>query len=148
VLASGLAWFSQMSADGTFLTDVLGPSLVMGAGAGLAFVSTVVTATSGARGENAGLASGLITTAQQFGASLGLAVVVAIAAARTAQALVRGEPASAVALTEGYRAGMLIAAGFGLLGALLSTVLLRVLNQPDASTPTVGIANYVEDSLS
>ncbi|MGH3241397.1 MAG: MFS transporter, partial [Spirillospora sp.] len=86
VTGVGLAWFSRMSVDGSFLVDVLGPSIVIGVGSGLAFVTTTVGATSVTRQEEAGLASGLFNTAQQVGGSLGLAVVVAIATARTTDA--------------------------------------------------------------
>ncbi|TDB90464.1 MFS transporter [Actinomadura sp. KC216] len=125
VTAAGLAWFSRMSASGGFLTDVLGPTLVIGVGAGLAFVTTTVGATSAARPEQAGLASGLFNTAQQVGGSLGLAAVVAISTARTTGALADGERVAAVALTDGYRAGMLAAAAVALAASLLTAVLLR-----------------------
>ncbi|MBE1533290.1 MFS transporter [Actinomadura algeriensis] len=124
VTSAGLAWFSRMSPDGGFVTDVLGPTLLIGVGAGLAFVTTTVGATSGARPEQAGLASGLFNTAQQFGGSLGLAVVVAISTTRTADVLAGGERAAAVALTEGYRAGMLAAAAVALAAGLLAAVLV------------------------
>ncbi|MEW2359747.1 MFS transporter [Spirillospora sp. NPDC029432] len=120
VTAAGLAWFSRMSPDGGFLTDVLGPTLVIGVGAGLAFVTTTVGATSAASPEQAGLASGLFNTAQQVGGSIGLAAVVAISTARTAGALADGERVMTAALTDGYRAGMLAAAGIALAAALLA----------------------------
>jgi EmrB/QacA subfamily drug resistance transporter len=124
VTAAGLAWFSRMSADGSFLVDVLGPSLVIGVGSGLAFVTTTVGATSTDRADEAGLASGIFNTAQQFGGSLGLAVVVAIATAKTTDVFKGGERVPAVALTEGYSVGMLTAAGIALVGGLLAVVLL------------------------
>ena len=34
LFAGGIAWLSQITADGSYLTDVLGPSLVIGAGLG------------------------------------------------------------------------------------------------------------------
>lgn len=124
VTAAGLAWFSRMSPDGGFTTDVLGPTLLIGTGAGLAFVTTTIGATSGTRPEQAGLASGLFNTAQQVGGSLGLATVVAISTARTADVLAGGERAATVALTEGYRAGMLAAAAVALAAGVLAAVLV------------------------
>ncbi|WP_262401423.1 hypothetical protein [Actinomadura sp. CNU-125] len=120
VTAAGLAWFSRMSADGSFTVDVLGPTLLIGVGAGLAFVTTTIGATSGTRPEQAGLASGLFNTAQQFGGSLGLAAVVAISTAVTADAAGTG----IAALTEGYRAGMLTAAALALAASVLAVVLV------------------------
>lgn len=140
ITGAGLAWFSRMSADGGFLTDVLGPTLVIGVGAGLAFVTTTVGATSGTRPEQAGLASGLFNTAQQVGGSLGLAAVVAISTSRTAGAVAGGERDPAAALTEGYGAGMLTAAGIALAAGLLSAVLVprrpAPAPGPEAAEPT------------
>jgi EmrB/QacA subfamily drug resistance transporter len=134
ITAAGLAWFSRMSANGGFVTDVLGPTLVIGVGSGLAFVTTTVGATSGAQPEQAGLASGLFTTAQQFGGSLGLAVVVAVATARTTDALSGGEHVVAVALTQGYRAGMLAAAAIALAAALLAAAVMPGRTAADSAT--------------
>jgi EmrB/QacA subfamily drug resistance transporter len=133
ITAVGLAWFSRMSADGSFLADVLGPSLVIGVGSGLAFVTTTVAATSNTRPEQAGLASGLFATAQQFGGALALAVVVAVATARTAGVFNSGEPVAAVALTEGYQVGMLLAAGVAAAAGLLALVVIP----SRAATPPV-----------
>lgn len=38
VLATGLLWLARLPVDGAFLTDLLGPSVLIGAGLGLAFV--------------------------------------------------------------------------------------------------------------
>lgn len=127
-----------MSPDGGFLTDVLGPTLVIGVGAGLAFVTTTVGATSGTRPEQAGLASGLFNTAQQVGGSLGLAAVVAISTARTSGALAGGERIVTVALTDGYRTGMLVASAVALGASLLTLILLP--RRPAASPATAPVA--------
>ena len=147
VLAAGLAWFSRMSVDGSFLADVLGPALVIGVGGGLAFVTTTVGATSGAGQEQSGLASGLFNTAQQFGGSLGLAVVVAIATARTAHVLQDGEGVAAAALTEGYRLGMLAAAGVALVGGLAALALIQGRSAPPNSQDAADAAVPVDVKL-
>ena len=56
----------------------------------------------------AGLASGLITTAQQIGGAVGLAVISAVAASYTAS-LTHDSPPQA--LTSGYDLAMAVAAG-------------------------------------
>ncbi len=48
VVAGGLWWFGAVSPDGSFPGDLLGPSLVVGIGAGAVWVSSMVAATSGA----------------------------------------------------------------------------------------------------
>src|SRR5215207_429696 len=72
ITAAGLVWFSQVDADGSFLGDILFPSLLAAIGLGLAFVSMKVAAVSGVEPHEAGLASGLINTSQQIGGALGL----------------------------------------------------------------------------
>jgi EmrB/QacA subfamily drug resistance transporter len=132
VTAAGLAWFSRVSADGSFLVDILGPTLVIGLGSGLVFVTTPVAATAGIRPEQAGLASGLFNTAQQFGGTVGLAAVVAIATAVTTASADGGQRDASVALTDGYQAGVLAAAAVALLAAALATFVLP--RRPPAPT--------------
>src|SRR5436190_13673579 len=40
LIAVALVWFSQISVDGGFLADILGPSLLAAVGLGFSFVST------------------------------------------------------------------------------------------------------------
>lgn len=120
VAAAGLVWFAQVSPGGSFMADILGPSLVTGLGLAFAFVAGTIAATSGVSGEQAGLASGLVNTSQQIGGALGLALLIALATART-DAVDAAQP---VALAEGYQAGFLGGAGLALLGALLTVLLL------------------------
>ena len=120
VAAGGLLWFAQVSAGGSFMADILGPSIVTGFGLAFAFVAGTIAATSGVSGEQAGLASGLVNTSQQIGGALGLAVLIALATARTDAV----DAAQAMALTEGYQAGFLGGAALALLGVLLSVLLL------------------------
>jgi Na+/melibiose symporter-like transporter len=120
VAACGLLWFAQVSAGGSFMADILGPSIVTGFGLAFAFVAGTIAATSGVSGEQAGLASGLVNTSQQIGGALGLAVLIALSTART-DAVDAGQ---AVALAEGYQAGFLGGAALAVLGALLTLLLL------------------------
>ena len=122
LLTGGLLWFAGLSADGSFLADVLGPSLLAGAGMGLAGVALTITATSGIRAQESGLASGLLTTSQPIAGALGLAVLVPIAAS-TAAAHV-GSPTSPAALADGFGEAFLVAAGIAAAAALLTVLLL------------------------
>ncbi|MFE0703989.1 hypothetical protein [Streptomyces sp. NPDC058872] len=72
VLAVGLAWLSRTPADGTFLTDLLGPTLLIGAGLGVAFVRLTAMASTGVRTADNGLAGGLVNATRQIGGALGL----------------------------------------------------------------------------
>jgi EmrB/QacA subfamily drug resistance transporter len=117
--AIGLYWFAQISASGSYLSDILGPSVVSAFGLGFAFVSMTVAAVAGVEGHEAGLASGLINTSQQVGGALGLAILAAIANSRT-DTLVGDHVARAEALTSGFGTAMTVGAGFALAGALMA----------------------------
>ena len=123
-IAAGTFWFSKVSPGGTYVGDVLFPSLLAAIGLGFAFVTSTIAAVTGVRPNEAGLASGLINTTQQVGGALGLAITATVATATTNDALASGVRSQAVALTEGFQDAFLVCAGFALLGALLATVMI------------------------
>ena len=88
-ITGGLLWFSQVSPCGSYLGDVLFPSLVVALGMGLAFVPLTIAAMTGVSADASGLASGVMSTAQQIGQAVGLAVLTGVASttAATPQAL-------------------------------------------------------------
>jgi EmrB/QacA subfamily drug resistance transporter len=117
--AGGLVWFAQISAGGSYVGDILFPSLLSAFGLGFAFVSMTVAAVAGVEGHEAGLASGLINTSQQIGGALGLAILAAIANSHTDSLLGDGV-GRAEALTEGFSTAMTVGAGFAIAGALMA----------------------------
>jgi EmrB/QacA subfamily drug resistance transporter len=126
-VAAGLVWFAQVSATGSFASDILGPSLLAAVGLGFSFVSVMIAAVSGVRDRDAGLASGLINTTQQIGGALGLAVLATVANSRTTDVMASSHGTAPLkqALTEGFQSAFLTGAGFALLGILLTLVLIR-----------------------
>jgi EmrB/QacA subfamily drug resistance transporter len=125
LVTAGLVWFSQVSAPGgTYLGDILFPSLLAAVGLGFAFVPVTIASVTGTRPDEAGLASGLINTSQQVGGALGLAVLATVATGRTDDVIAAGERSPAVALTEGFQDAFLAGAGLALLGALLGAILI------------------------
>jgi EmrB/QacA subfamily drug resistance transporter len=110
-LAAGLALLSRVPVDGRFTVDILPAMLVLGLGGGLALPAVTGLAMSGATERDSGLAAGLANTTVQVGGALGLAVLVAVASARS-DALIAAGTTEAAALTSGYQMG------FGL-GAVL-----------------------------
>jgi predicted MFS family arabinose efflux permease len=125
LISAGLLWFSRVSApDGSYIGDVLFPSMIVAVGLGLAFVPVTIAAVTGTRPDEAGLASGLINTSQQVGGALGLAVAATVANSTTADVFASGEANRLVALNEGFQDAFLVCAGFGILGAILAAVLI------------------------
>jgi EmrB/QacA subfamily drug resistance transporter len=124
MIAGALLWFSQVSAGGSYVSDVLFPSILVGVGLGFAFVPVTIAAVAGTRPDEAGLASGLINTSQQVGGALGLAILAALANSRTADVLAGGGHNRAVALPEGFQRAFLVGAGFAIVAAVLSALLI------------------------
>jgi len=127
LIGGALVWFAQVSVSGAFASDILGPSLLAGAGLGFAFVPTTIAAVSGVREQESGLASGLINTSQQIGGAFGLALLATIANSRTDDLMAGagGDPTAVKeALTAGFQSAFLGGAVIAALGVLLTIVLL------------------------
>jgi predicted MFS family arabinose efflux permease len=125
--AGGLIWFSQVSANGGYVSDILFPSLLAAVGLGFAFVPMTVAAVAGVEPHEAGLASGLINTSQQVGGALGLAILATIATARTDSVMTAAGGAKSAlpeALTAGFSRAFEVGAGFAIVGAVLAAVLI------------------------
>ncbi|MEU7569676.1 DHA2 family efflux MFS transporter permease subunit [Streptomyces fradiae] len=128
--ATGFAWQSLMDADGAYLTDVLGPGILMMTGVGLLLTPLAAMATSGAAPGDAGLVSGLVNTSRTMGGAVGLAVLSTVAAAGAAGA------ATPEALTAGYALAFRTGAGVLLAAALL--MLLWLPRPATAATRAAG----------
>jgi EmrB/QacA subfamily drug resistance transporter len=123
LVAIGLVLFSRVSADGSFAADVLAPSIIVAVGLGFAFVPIMITAVAGVGESEAGMASGLINTAQQVGGALGLAILSTVATSRTSDVLATGVQQRA-ALTEGFQTAFAVGAGFAVVGIVLAVLVV------------------------
>jgi EmrB/QacA subfamily drug resistance transporter len=132
LLLAGLVYFSQVSVNGSYATDLLPGFLIIGVGMGFSFVPISIAALAGVEGPEAGLASGLINTSQQIGGALGLALLTTVATTRSTDLIEGGTP-QPEALTSGFSLAFWVAAGFAL-ASLITTIL--VLRQKDI--PAVG----------
>ena len=122
LFAGGLVWFAQLPAHGSYLADLLGPSLLIALGLGFAFVPITILAETGVHDREYGLASGLLNTSQQVGGALGLAVLTTIVTSRTNH-LIASHYTFSQALTLGFHLGFLGAAGFALLGIIAAATI-------------------------
>jgi EmrB/QacA subfamily drug resistance transporter len=80
-LSASFAWLSTLDAGDSYLTGLLGPMVLNGLSAGLAFMPITSIVLGGVEPEHAGAASGLLQTFQQLGGAVGLAVIVSVYAA-------------------------------------------------------------------
>jgi EmrB/QacA subfamily drug resistance transporter len=122
LVVAGLAWICFLPVHGSYPLHLLPGFLVMPVGFGMSYPSAYAAATSGVPARQAGLASGLITTSQQLGGAVGLAVVSAVAASYTASLIHDPGPQ---ALTSGYDLAMAVAAGLTLLASVVAATVIR-----------------------
>src|SRR4051794_19528926 len=124
LIALGLMLFAMAPVDGSYVVNVLPVTILLGTGAGLSFPALMTLAMSGAKPEEAGLASGLVNTSAQVGGALGLAVLATLSATRTESAA--GDGAStASALTSGYHLAFLVAAALVLAAIAVAAVVIE-----------------------
>ena len=129
--AAGLLWLSRISAHGSYLTDVLGPALLIGLGLGTAFVQLTALSVEGVARQDTGLAGGLVNTSRQVGGAIGLAALTTLAGTTTAHAATHQPHLEA--LTAGYRTAFGVSAAA--LAATAALALLLTLTRSSAGAP-------------
>ena len=110
VMGAGALLLTGVSARSGYLTAFLPGLLVVGMGTGLVFPATAITAMAGIAEDRAGLASGLMTTAHEIGAALGVAVFSAVAVA------------AGGGIAAGYRHGFMVAAAVAAVLAVMAAM--------------------------
>jgi EmrB/QacA subfamily drug resistance transporter len=131
-VSAGLFWLSHIPVHGTFWSNVAPGMSLLALGMGSTFVSVTIAATSGVPGHEAGLASGLLNTAQQIGGSLGLAVLTGVATSSTSRYIenlrLNTMPTHAIvaaATVHGFHDGYLIASTFGIGASLIAIFVIQ-----------------------
>jgi hypothetical protein len=141
LLTAGLAYFTQVSVEGSYLGDLLPGFLLISIGMGFSFVPISIAALAGVQPREAGLASGLINTSQQIGGALGIAALSSVATSTTAERVTSGS-ALPYALTDGFQAAFVGGAGIAVVGIVVALVIVRrrdLVAAPEAQ-PALGAA--------
>ncbi len=120
----GLLYFTQVSPDGSYWTDLFPGFLIIGLGMPFAYVPVFIAAVAGTKPDEAGLASGLINTSQQIGGAVGIAILSTVAVSTTDDAFASGSQ-QAVALTDGFAAAFWVGAAISFAGLLVSIFVVR-----------------------
>ncbi len=107
LMAGGALLLAAAPDRASYLQDLLPGLLVLGLGVGLTFVAASVTAMAEVGHEQAGLASGLMTTAHELGAALGVAALSAVA--------LSGSDGFAAGYGDGFLAAAAIAAALAVI---------------------------------
>jgi len=118
LFTAGVAWLSRLPLHASYLTDILGPNLIIGIGLGLTFVALTIASVRGVPTAQTGIASGMINMTQQVGGAIGLAVLTAVSDSHTHTLT---NPAS---LDAGFRAALLVATAIAGLAALSAAIVL------------------------
>ncbi len=140
--ASGLEWLSHAGPTGSYWGSVFGGADLATFGMGLALTPLAFAATAGVAQTEAGLASGVLNTSRQIGASVALAALATIAADRTHSILRSGghnvatsKAHTAAALTAGFSRGFMVAALIALCGAVAGLFVPRQARPSGAVAP-------------
>jgi EmrB/QacA subfamily drug resistance transporter len=137
IAAGGVYWLSRLPVHGHYWTDLFPGLMIMALGLGGVFVGVQTAANAGVPPSLAGLAGALINASTQVGAALGLAILSAIATART-NALLATHAARDAALTSGFHRALLVGSVFLVATALIA---LRATNTRGEPTSEItGVA--------
>jgi EmrB/QacA subfamily drug resistance transporter len=143
IIAAGLIVLGHAPVGGDYFADVLPGLVLVGVGAGLSFVSITTAALAQVDEEAAGLASGLLSTAVMLGGASGLAVLAAVASARSSDLLGSGSTALA-AEVGGLQLAFLVAAGASFTGSLVALFALP----RGKAAPVAALAGPVRETSS
>ena len=124
--ALGLLWLTQIGVHTSYWTHLFPQQIVMSLGLGLAFPALSSTALTKVRERDSGVASAMVNTTQQVGASLGAALLNTIAATATATYIASHGPRLAPnAVVHGFTVAFAVGAAIVAAGAIVSAVLIN-----------------------
>jgi predicted MFS family arabinose efflux permease len=92
--AIGLIRFANLTANGTYVAEILPGMVVLGIGGGVSMVTVTIFALGNLDRSESGLASGLLNASQQLGGALGLGCLMALANWRSAAFLAEASSAA------------------------------------------------------
>jgi EmrB/QacA subfamily drug resistance transporter len=116
--AVALVWLQPA----TPYASLLLPAIIgLGGGVGTTFVANASMAVTDVAEKDAGIASGLLSTFQSVGGTVGVAVLASVAATRTRNALAAGS-APLDALMDGFTRGLAVAAALAALAVVVGLV--------------------------
>jgi EmrB/QacA subfamily drug resistance transporter len=132
-ITGSLVLLSRLPAHTAYFPGILGPFVLLGLGAGLAFLPLTMIAMADVPTADAGLASGIVNASLQISAAIGIAALGTVAAQRTKVLTSLGQH-HLQALTGGFHLAWAIGAGAVAAGALITLVWLRPRPRPDEVT--------------
>jgi EmrB/QacA subfamily drug resistance transporter len=124
IFGGSVLLLAAITPNGSYAIELLPGLAITPIGILFGFIASMISATSGMPDNEQGLASGLLSTFQQIGQALGLAVILNVVAVATSRGVTAGLAQDA-ATVQGYRAGFVVEAGFAVLAVLVALLVVR-----------------------
>jgi hypothetical protein len=125
-MIAGMVWYTQIPVHASYWSDLLPGYLLVGFALPFAFIPVSIAALAGVEAHEAGLASGLINTAQQVGGAIGVAVTSSVSLSHFNTLLRENGPQSfPQAFTSGSQWAFWVCVGVGVVGLLATLALVR-----------------------
>jgi EmrB/QacA subfamily drug resistance transporter len=123
-IIAGMLWYTQIPVHASYASDLLPGYLLVGFALPFAFIPVSIAALAGVEAHEAGLASGLINTAQQVGGAIGVAVVSSVSISHFDHLVSTGTP-TPQAFTAGSQWAFWVTVGISVVGLLATIGLIR-----------------------
>jgi EmrB/QacA subfamily drug resistance transporter len=137
LMTGGMLWYAQIPVH--VAADLLPGYLMVGVGMAFSFIPVSIAALAGVPAREAGLASGLLNTAQQVGGALGVGIAATVAFSHMKH-LIAGGHNPAAAEVSGFALAFWVIAALGAAGVLGAILLVRgrALEQTDEVVVAAG----------
>jgi EmrB/QacA subfamily drug resistance transporter len=123
-MIAGMLWYTQIPVHASYWSDLLPGYLLVGFALPFCFIPVSIAALAGVEQHEAGLASGLINTAQQVGGAIGVAVTSSVSITHFNHLVKTGHSVPA-AFTEGSQWAFWVTVGVSIVGLVATLVLVR-----------------------
>jgi EmrB/QacA subfamily drug resistance transporter len=125
-MIAGMVWYTQIPADASFWSDLLPGYLLVGFALPFTFIPVSIAALAGVERHEAGLASGLINTAQQIGGAIGVAVTSSVSLSHFNTLMAENGPRSfAQSFTSATQWAFWVCVGIAVAGLVATLLLVR-----------------------
>src|SRR5262252_8618203 len=125
-MTAGAIYYTQITPQGSFASELLPGYLLIGFGLPFTFIPVSIAALAGVSYDEAGLASGLINTAQQIGGAIGIAICASVSVSRFNHLIkLHGPSYYAQAFTSGTALAFWVLVGISVAALVASLVLIK-----------------------
>ena len=124
-LTAANIWYTQIPTHGSFASALLPGYLIMGFAIPFAFIPISIGALAGVSHDEAGLASGLINTAQQIGGAVGIAIASSVSITRFNHLILPDRSNFPQAFTSGTSLAFWVLVGLSVAAVVAGLTLVR-----------------------